>query len=517
MITKVSPKRGSRTRGLLEYLWGPGRANEHADPRLVAAWDTSFLGQQMESFERGLLAREMEAPLRMFDREPGEHVYHVSVSVDADDGDLSDEQWAEVARAGAEKLGFTDAEGRSAVPWIAMRHGRSTKGNDHIHFVASMCREDGTVPDIHGDYGKWREVRQHFDAKWALRTGRTGGAGMPGRSRAELESAARLGRSEPARVELERTVRAAAIGARSEAEFLRRLRRGGVLIRPRWEAGGHENTVGYSVALTPDRGEKPIWFGGGNLAGDLSLGELRSVWPEPSQEQAADDLREWHPPGWRTMPSGRQLQNRRLRAEAWDEAGQRIAEVRTQLDAVDPRDAAAWSGVSREAAGVLAALANRVEPGERHQLSRAAQALASAAQHADEEPPPARIDMLAPMAGVARAVTDAALVAHGGPMALATVTMQLGRLVQAVARAHELGGRREQAERTTRAAEQMLDYIRRSPSPQQMQVHMERERQQQEREQQQRELREQQERERRGEQSRGGSPERGKDGDGRGR
>lgn len=38
MITRVH-RCGSRVGGLLRYLWGPGRAEEHANPHLVAAWD----------------------------------------------------------------------------------------------------------------------------------------------------------------------------------------------------------------------------------------------------------------------------------------------------------------------------------------------------------------------------------------------------------------------------------------------------------------------------------------------
>ena len=38
MITAVH-RRGSRVGGLLRYLWGPGQAEEHVNPRLVAAWD----------------------------------------------------------------------------------------------------------------------------------------------------------------------------------------------------------------------------------------------------------------------------------------------------------------------------------------------------------------------------------------------------------------------------------------------------------------------------------------------
>jgi hypothetical protein len=37
VIDKVT--RGRQISGLLRYLFGPGRANEHTDPHLVAAWD----------------------------------------------------------------------------------------------------------------------------------------------------------------------------------------------------------------------------------------------------------------------------------------------------------------------------------------------------------------------------------------------------------------------------------------------------------------------------------------------
>jgi hypothetical protein len=37
MIPKVTY--GQRVRGLLEYLWGPGKVEEHTDPHLVAGYD----------------------------------------------------------------------------------------------------------------------------------------------------------------------------------------------------------------------------------------------------------------------------------------------------------------------------------------------------------------------------------------------------------------------------------------------------------------------------------------------
>ncbi|GAB3866837.1 hypothetical protein GCM10029963_79840 [Micromonospora andamanensis] len=37
MIPKVTY--GGRVRGLLEYLWGPGKVEEHVNPHLVAGYD----------------------------------------------------------------------------------------------------------------------------------------------------------------------------------------------------------------------------------------------------------------------------------------------------------------------------------------------------------------------------------------------------------------------------------------------------------------------------------------------
>ncbi|MGV9553434.1 relaxase/mobilization nuclease domain-containing protein, partial [Streptomyces ardesiacus] len=37
MVPDVST--GSDTRGLIVYLFGPGRRDEHTDPHIVAAWD----------------------------------------------------------------------------------------------------------------------------------------------------------------------------------------------------------------------------------------------------------------------------------------------------------------------------------------------------------------------------------------------------------------------------------------------------------------------------------------------
>jgi hypothetical protein len=82
----------------------------------------------------------------------------------------------------------------------------------------------------------------------------------------------------------------AAVASLDEGEFVRRLRRGGVLIRPRFAAGRDDVVAGYSVALRPSGEDRPVWYGGGRLARDLTLPRLRKGWPDsPHTAQAAVD------------------------------------------------------------------------------------------------------------------------------------------------------------------------------------------------------------------------------------
>ena len=99
-------------------------------------------------------------------------------------------------------------------------------------------------------------------------------------TRAEMEQSARSGR-EPDRAVLYRHVRAAASAARSEEEFLAALEARGVLVRLRHSAVRPDEVTGYAVALDHGPGRRPVWFGGGKLAADLTLPKLRRRWAGP--------------------------------------------------------------------------------------------------------------------------------------------------------------------------------------------------------------------------------------------
>ncbi|MFE3585562.1 hypothetical protein [Streptomyces vinaceus] len=95
-------------------------------------------------------------------------------------------------------------------------------------------------------------------------------------STGELAKADRRGLLETARESLQRSVRTAAALAESDADFLDRLRDGGLRVR---ERRGEDGTLlGYAVALPGDRadaGSRPVWFSGSSLAYDLSLPRVR--------------------------------------------------------------------------------------------------------------------------------------------------------------------------------------------------------------------------------------------------
>src|SRR4249920_553716 len=91
--------RGTDARRLLYYLYGPGKANEHTDPHLVAGFgDPAELepGRRPDGsrdFRRltGLLAQPLAALNGSNYREP---VWHCAVRAAPEDRLLSDAEWA---------------------------------------------------------------------------------------------------------------------------------------------------------------------------------------------------------------------------------------------------------------------------------------------------------------------------------------------------------------------------------------------------------------------------------------
>lgn len=132
-------KPGHKTRGVLNYLYGPGRANEHTDPHLIASWD-GFAPDPGRDSEATLAQLTTALDLRVKqarDKAPKEHMWHCSVRAAPEDRALSDEEWATVARRVLNTAGIAPDGDPDACRWVAVRHAE-----DHIHIVATKVRGD---------------------------------------------------------------------------------------------------------------------------------------------------------------------------------------------------------------------------------------------------------------------------------------------------------------------------------------------------------------------------------------
>lgn len=451
MIAKQT--RGSRMGGLVKYLFGPGRHEEHRDPRLVAGWEPVEGDGRLTSGQLADLVHDLDAPRRLHGTPvAGGYVWQCSLRNHDDDRTLSDSEWADIARETIGRLGF-DRDCR----WIAVRHAEN-----HIHLAVNLVRENGRVASLSNDRRKLSVACADFERRYGLlaRAQRDGG-GMPGLARAEIERTARTGAVEPDRTNLARTVRAAATAARTEAEFVDRLRSAGLLVRARWAAGDRRQVIGYSVAAPATGTESQLWFGGGTLAGDLTLPRLRARWNQADTEASGRWAAASRTTTSPTASSGRPARPR-LRVDAWAEAGHVVEQIRQRLAAVPASDQAAWAAATADAAGALSAVARRLEADRPGPLSRASDQLARAAQRPRHQAT-GDLGPLFGMAGVARTAADALLIARGGHTAVAVVLTQLGRLIRQIEHAHTAAERAEQARRAHLAADELLTWIHHPP------------------------------------------------------
>ena len=281
-------ERGKRVGGLLRYLYGPGRREEHVDPHLVAAWDGAGPLRRLEpavglegtrDFRR--LVDLLEQPVRNGRNPPPKPVWHCSVRTHPTDRWLSDEQWAHIAAEVMAQVGLAPHGDARAVRWVAVRHGQ-----DHIHIAATLVRQDRRTAYARNDRWQAQAACRNLEERYGLH--RVGPADRTSHRRpkaAELNKDRRSGRTEPARDWLRREVRFAAAAAATGEEFFDLLRQAGVLVEARQSTVNPGQITGYKVALpnhiTGDR--KPIWYGGAKLAPDLSLPRLLARWADTAE------------------------------------------------------------------------------------------------------------------------------------------------------------------------------------------------------------------------------------------
>ncbi len=337
--------RGASLGGLVRYLFGPGRAEEHTNQRVVACSDETWIGTTRPGRDelKQLIGELDDSRVRHGDFTKRGYVYHVPISIEAGAGALSDDQWRDVAATFAGKLNLDEG-----VSWVAVHHGPSINGNDHIHLVVNLIRDNGTEVNLWRDRLRRVEAHVELEKKFGLQATSAPGQGVAALSRAEVDRvrSAKVGSVEDlTRHRLATLVRGVATGVRSEQEFVERLRGEGVIVSARYAKDDRSTVTGYRVALKGGPGEKPLWFGGGTLGKDLRLPALRSRWHDGG------------PPPGSPVWEGAATLLRKANAEHVAAASDALGEAGWLMERVPVDDRAGWARLTSDAAGVLAAAA----------------------------------------------------------------------------------------------------------------------------------------------------------------
>jgi hypothetical protein len=285
VITKVV--NGWRPGGLIAYLMGPGRSEEHRRPRVIASWDgldtrwqPASIGSGEFDLQLGPLVATLRAPAMaagLPDHDPtGKrgYVWHCSARVAPDDRLLTDTEWADIARDLLDGSGVAARADAGGPRWVAIRHAE-----DHIHIVAVLVRQDDFRRFWpYRDYPRLRETARELECRHGLTiTAAADRTAARAPQRGEIEKARRQGR-EPARRELARAARDAAVVAHDAEAFATALRAAGYLVELRHGPSG--DPLGYKVARRGDVSSAgvPIFYSGSKLAADLSMPQLLLRW-----------------------------------------------------------------------------------------------------------------------------------------------------------------------------------------------------------------------------------------------
>ena len=357
MIGKVL--RGSDVGGLLRYLFGPGRANEHVDPHLVASWDGAPSAVQPPLTARGrhdvrALTGLLEQPLAVPSRRPDRPVWHCALRTAPGDRRLTDAEWREVARDVLDATGLARRGDDGGCRWVTVRHA-----DDHVHLVVTLARQDGAPARPGNDFYRVGEACRTAEQRLHLtRTAPRDRTAARRPTRGEAEKATRQRRREPPRLHLQRQVRTAAAAAVTAEDYLAKLEKAGLLVRLRYSDRDPAVITGYAVALPGDRTAtgRPVWFSGGSLAADLT-------WPKVT--------RRWQGPRTASPP---QRLSRAERTRIWQHASATAATAASELRHLAVTDPAAGSDLAHATADVLSVAAHLVEGRRRGPMTAAADA-----------------------------------------------------------------------------------------------------------------------------------------------
>ncbi|MGF2210572.1 relaxase/mobilization nuclease domain-containing protein [Streptomyces albidoflavus] len=285
MIAAIKPA-GANTRGLLAYLYGPGRHDEHTDPHIVAGFAMLGMPDPGRDPDATLtrLARHLDEPVRLrnneFGRKVTDHVWHCPVRTAPEDRHLSDAEWADIAQRIVEAAGIAPAGDDLGCRWIAVRHA-----DDHIHILATTVREDGRRPRLHDSGIRVGDACRQIETDYGLRQLKKGDrTAGPRPTQAEMHKAQRLGWEQTSRDWLQDRIRAAIPHAGNAEELLAYLEADGIAVKPRRGPSGDLNKDG-----------EQIFHPGGKIAPDLTLPKLKARLEATTPEE--------HPTARRDQPA----------------------------------------------------------------------------------------------------------------------------------------------------------------------------------------------------------------------
>jgi len=463
---------GGDTGGLMRYLVGPGRANEHENPHVIAgsrdivrkwgAWETISVSQADE------IATRLDAYMhetgtfptgkaRRFNPATGavewngeieaNHVWHCSLSLSPEEAALGDEVWGRIASDFMSEMGFSGTDGKAPCRWVAIHHGSAKNGGDHIHIAANIVREDGTKWNPWYDQRRAQKACNVLEHRYGLLVveSREHARGSRCDSAAAQNAAKRAGTSRTDRAVLEERLRAAATAAASEADFVRRARRLGVRLHPRFASGRIDIVVGYSAALRTEDGQQTRWWGGGRIARDLTLTQLRTRWQDtPSSALEAVEAWKGHYP--KRAPYDGPL---------WEDRFRALEHFRTHLDRLSPTDHVGLANAAADIAGPRHAQAITARTsGGRDMLERAAVQVGRCAQLKTRPTDKRLVDVGARMASDLALSIATATNPRMAAIALAHATVDL---VHTIAELHEAAGQAATAAAIERDARAMYE------------------------------------------------------------
>lgn len=310
-------QRGGRMAGLMVYLAGPGRSNEHTQPHLVAGDDrVTFAveaGKQLTNDDALDIANILDAPrkdhdaevlasVREFDEEQDAyvttgkkpaHVWHCSLALRPEEGELSSDQWGRIAEDFVTKMGFIDPDGAKSSRWAAVHHGSTKNGGDHIHIAVQMVREDGTKADVHYDFKRAQQACNELEKDYGLEVleSREHGRSISADKPAERARAERDGRPQSDREELRRRLRGALACSSDQGQYVQNLLDSGVRVAPRFATGGTEKVVGYKVALPPTANpdgsrRDTVWYAPSKLDSQLAWPRIQDRFGANGEDHA---------------------------------------------------------------------------------------------------------------------------------------------------------------------------------------------------------------------------------------